>query len=56
MKKIAMGPTYCLSCKKRTFNDGTGIDQVKVKGRWYHKSVCKVCGSKKSLIIKKPVL
>ena len=41
--------TYCLVCKKRT--DNTNLKNVKNKGRVMMKSICLVCGNKKSRFI-----
>ena len=41
--------TYCLVCKKRTGN--TNLKNVKNKGRLMMKSICLVCGNKKSRFI-----
>ena len=38
--------TYCLVCKKLTGN--TNLKTVKNKGRLMMKSICLVCGNKKS--------
>ena len=38
--------TYCLVCKKRT--DNTNLKTVKNKRRLMMKSICPVCGNKKS--------
>ena len=40
---------YCLVCKKRT--DNTNLKTVKNKGRQMMKSICPVCGNKKSRFI-----
>ena len=41
--------TYCLDCKKRT--DNNNLETVKYKGRLMMKSICPVCGNKKSRFI-----
>ena len=41
--------TYCLVCKKLTGN--TNLKNVKNKGRLMMKSICLVCGNKKSRFI-----
>ena len=41
--------TYCLVCKKPT--DNTNLKTVKNKGRLMMKSICLVCGNKKSRFI-----
>ena len=41
--------TYCLVCKKLT--DNTNLKGVKNKGRLMMKSICLVCGNKKSRFI-----
>ena len=41
--------TYCLVCKKLT--DNTNLKTVKNKGRLMMKSICLVCGNKKSRFI-----
>ena len=41
--------TYCLVCKKLT--DNTNIKNVKNKGRLMIKSICLLCGNKKSRFI-----
>ena len=41
--------TYCLVCKKLTGN--TNFKSVKNKGRLMMKSICLVCGNKKSRFI-----
>ena len=41
--------TYCLVCKKLT--DNTNLKIVKNKGRLMMKSICLVCGNKKSRFI-----
>ena len=41
--------TYCLVCKKLTGN--TYLKNVKNKGRLMMKSICLVCGNKKSRFI-----
>ena len=41
--------TYCLVCKKPT--DNTNLKNVKNKGRLMMKSICLVCGNKKSRFI-----
>ena len=41
--------TYCLVCKKRT--DNTNLKNAKNKGRLMMKSICLVCGNKKSRFI-----
>ena len=41
--------TYCLVCKKLT--DNTNIKIVKNKGRLMIKSICLLCGNKKSRFI-----
>ena len=41
--------TYCLFCKKPT--DNTNPKTVKNKGRLMMKSICPVCGNKKSRFI-----
>ena len=41
--------TYCLVCKKLT--DNTNLKTVKNKGRLMMKSICSVCGNKKSAFI-----
>ena len=41
--------TYCLVCKKLT--DNTNLKNVKNKGRLMIKSICLVCGNKKSRFI-----
>ena len=41
--------TYCLVCKKLT--DNTNLKTVKNKGRLRMKSICLVCGNKKSRFI-----
>ena len=41
--------TYCIVCKKRTNN--TNPETVKIKGRLMMKSICPVCGNKKSRFI-----
>ena len=38
--------TYCLVCKKAT--DNANSRTVKVKGRLMTKSICTICGNKKS--------
>ena len=38
--------TYCLVCKKLT--DNTNLKTVKNKGRLMMRSICRVCGNKKS--------
>ena len=38
--------TYCLVCKKLT--DNTNFKNVKNKGRLIMKSICLICGNKKS--------
>ena len=40
---------YCLVCKNRT--DNTNLKTVKNKGRLMMKSICPVCGTKKSRVI-----
>lgn len=53
-KGFASGPTYCISQKKKTFNDGKGIDIKKMKnGSYLALSTCKECGKRKSRIISK---
>ena len=42
--------TYCLVCKKLT--DNTNIKTVKNKERLMMKSICLVCGNKKSRFIR----
>ena len=41
--------TCCLICKKLT--DNTNLKTVKNKGRLMMKSICPVCGNKKSRVI-----
>ena len=41
--------TYCLVCKK--LGDNTNLKNVKNKGRLMMKSICLVCGNKKSRFI-----
>ena len=41
--------TYCLVCKKLTGN--TNLKNVKIKGRLMMKSICLLCGNKKSRFI-----
>ena len=41
--------TYCLVCKKLTGN--TNLKSVKDKGRLMMKSICPVCGNKRSRFI-----
>ena len=41
--------TYCLVCKKLT--DNNNPETVKHKGRLMMKSICSVCGNKKSRFI-----
>ena len=41
--------TYCLVCKKLTGN--TSLKNLKNKGRLIMKSICLVCGNKKSRFI-----
>ena len=41
--------TYCLVCKKHTDNNNSKT--VKYKGRLMMKSICPVCGNKKSRFI-----
>ena len=41
--------TYCLVCKKLT--DNSHLKTVKCKGRLMMKSICPVCGNKKSRFI-----
>ena len=41
--------TYCLVCKKLT--DNTNSKTVKNKGRLIMKSICPMCGNKKSRFI-----
>ena len=41
--------TYCLVCKKLA--DNTNLKNVKNKGRLMMKSICLVCGNKKSRFI-----
>ena len=41
--------TYCLVCKKYT--DNTNLKTVKNTGRLMVKSICLVCGNKKSIFI-----
>ena len=41
--------TYCLVCKKLT--DNTNLKNVKNEGKLMMKSVCLVCGNKKSRFI-----
>ena len=41
--------TYCLVCKKLTVN--TNLKTVKIKGRLMIKSICLVCGNKKTKFI-----
>ena len=53
-KGFASGPTWCVSQRKKTFNDGTGIEIKPLKnGSFLALSVCKECGKKKSIIISK---
>ena len=41
--------TYCLACKILTENNN--IEKVKNKGRLMMKSICPICGNKKSRFI-----
>ena len=41
--------TYCLVCKK--LNGNTNLKNVKNKGRLMMRSICPVCGNKKSRFI-----
>jgi hypothetical protein len=51
IKYFASGMTYCITQRKRTFNDGTGVTVHAMKnGTTMIKSVCKECGHKKSVI------
>ena len=56
-KEFASGPTWCVSQRKKTFNDGTGIVIKPLKnGTFIALSVCKECGKKKSRIISQNTL
>lgn len=49
---FATGPTYCISERKKTFNDGTPLHVKQLKnGAWLLQSKCKECGKGKSRII-----
>ena len=41
--------TYCLVCKKATYNANSRV--VKTKGRLQMKSICTICGNKESRFI-----
>ncbi len=43
--------TFCVSCKKQTGNKN--IKLVTINGRTMQKSICTVCGKKKSTFVSK---
>lgn len=50
--EFASGPTYCVFEKKKTLNDGSGIDVRKLpNGTYLFMSVCRDCGKKKAKIV-----
>lgn len=51
---FASAPTYCINCKKRTFNDGSGVTADKMKnGTYLVKSICGICQKNKSVFAPK---
>ena len=43
-----MQATYCVSCRKNTGNKNAKVDKTKT-GRLILKSICSLCGNKKTL-------